>query len=56
MKTKLTAVKNFVIDNKVAIIATTAAIAATALVIRNQNQINEFLEEKGLTDEFYNQD
>lgn len=54
--TKLASVKKFVSDNKVAIIASAAAIAATALVIRNQKVVNEFLEEKNLLEEFYAQD
>jgi hypothetical protein len=53
MKTKLIAAKNFVVENKVAITATAVAIAATALVVRNQKLVNEFLEEKGLLEEFY---
>lgn len=53
MKKHLIAAKNFVVENKVAIITSTAAIAAGALVIRNQKIVNAFLEEKGLIDEFY---
>jgi len=53
MKTKLIAIKNFVVENKVAIATTTVAVAAVALVVRNQKIVNEFLDEHGLTDEFY---
>lgn len=56
MKNKLIAAKNFVVENKVAIATTATAIAAVALVVRNQKLVNEFLEEKGLLDEFYAQD
>lgn len=50
---KLTAVKNFVVTNKVAIVTTATAIAAVALVVRNQKVVNEFLTEKNLIEEFY---
>ena len=56
MKNKITAVKNFVVENKVAIAATAVAISATALVVRNQRIVNEFLEEHNLLEEFYAQD
>jgi len=54
--TKLAAVKKFVSENKVAITATAVAIAASALVVRNQKLVNEFLTEHDLLDEFYAQD
>lgn len=47
--------KNFVNRHKTAIVVTSLAVttAGTVLMVRNQKQFNEFLEEKGLTDEFY---
>jgi predicted TIM-barrel enzyme len=53
--TKLTAVKTFVLKNKVAIIAVSVATMTVANMIRNQSSVNEFLTEKGLIDEFYNE-
>lgn len=53
---KLVAAKNFVVNNKVAIVTTATAIAAVALVVRNQKIVNEFLGEHNLLDEFYAQD
>jgi hypothetical protein len=50
---KLASVKKFVIENKVAIVTTATAIAAVALVVRNQKLVNEFLTEHDLIDEFY---
>lgn len=50
---KIAAVKKFVVNNKIAITTTAIAIAATALVVRNQKLVNEFLTEHDLMDEFY---
>jgi hypothetical protein len=56
MKNKIVAAKNFVVTHKVAIATTATAIAAVALVVRNQQVTNEFLREHNLFDEFYAQD
>jgi hypothetical protein len=53
---KLAKAKKFVVENKVAIVTTATAIAAVALVVRNQKLVNEFLTEHDLLDEFYAQD
>jgi hypothetical protein len=55
MKNALVSTKNFVVRNKTRILVTTTATAVTLVVIqaRGLKLHNEFLEEHGLTDEFY---
>lgn len=53
---KIAKIKNFIVENKVAIVTTATAVAAVALVVRNQKIVNEFLEEHNLLEEFYAQD
>ena len=55
MKEKLVSAKDFVARNKMKIVAT-IAVTATAVAVVEQiaiRQHNQFLEEKGLTEEFY---
>ena len=50
---KLTPVKNFVHDHKVAIAVVATAIPLIALQRRNTKVLNEFLKEHNLFDEYY---
>ncbi len=49
-------IKNHVVSHKAAYVAGAVAIAAVALQQRNQKLFNEFLDEKGLTEEYYTPD
>jgi hypothetical protein len=46
-------IKNHVATHKAAYVAGAVAIAAIALQQRNQKDFNKFLDEKGLTEEYY---
>jgi hypothetical protein len=53
LKTKLARTKKFVSDHRVAIAVAVTLTACAALQVRNQKVLNEFLEEKGLLEEYY---
>lgn len=53
METKFASVKKFVSDHKVAIAVTVTSAAWLALTVRNSSNLNEFLKEKNLMDEYY---
>lgn len=58
VKSTFTRTKEFVSDHKVAIVATVAVVATAALSIAVQRSAikdwNEFLEQEGLIEKFYN--
>lgn len=53
MKAKLAFLKNFIKTHRVAITAGVTATAFILLIMRNQKDLNKFLEEHNLTEEFY---
>ncbi len=53
IKTIPSKIKNHVSTHKAAYVAGAVAVAAIALQQRNQKVFNEFLDEKGLTEEYY---
>lgn len=57
-KQKLVSAKNKVVKNRTKILGTVAVAAATIAVIQNSGirNLNKFLEEKGLSDEYYHMD
>ena len=56
VKDKLSSAKNKVVDNRAKILGTIAAVATTVAVVQHFGikSLNEFLDEKGLSDEYYN--
>jgi len=54
-KKTLVSAKNKIVRNKTKILGTIAVVATTAAVLQHHGikQMNAFLEEKGLTDEYY---
>lgn len=58
VKAKLVSAKNKVVENRTKILGTVAVVATTAAVIQQIGirSLNQFLEEKGLSDEYYNMD
>jgi hypothetical protein len=54
-KQKLISAKNKIVKNKTKILGTIAVVATTVAVLEQLGirKMNEFLEEKGLTDEYY---
>lgn len=58
VKQKLVSAKNKVVENKTKILGTVAVVATTVAVIQNSGirSLNAFLEEKGLSDEYYHMD
>lgn len=57
-KQKLVSAKNKVVKNRTKILGTVAVVATTVAVIQNSGirNLNKFLEEKGLADEYYHMD
>ena len=53
MSTKIAFLVNFVKKHRVAIAVGVTATAFILLIMRNQSELNKFLEEHGLTDEYY---
>jgi PHD/YefM family antitoxin component YafN of YafNO toxin-antitoxin module len=53
VKNALSKTKNFVVQHRTAVAVTATATAAAVIIYRNQKQFNQFLDSKGLTDEFY---
>lgn len=53
VKNALSKTKNFVVQHKTAIAVAATATAAVVIIRRNQKLFNEFLDEKGLMDEYY---
>lgn len=53
MKKKIAYLANFVQKHKVALAVGMTASAFVLLIMRNQKQLNEFLKEHDLLDEFY---
>lgn len=53
MKKKLAFLVNFVQSHKVAFAVGLTATAFILLIMRNQRELNEFLKEHNLLDEFY---
>jgi hypothetical protein len=53
MKTKIAFLVNFVRRHKVAIAVGMTATAFVLIIMRNQKELNKFLEAHGLMDEFY---
>lgn len=58
VKNKLVSAKNKVVANRTKILGTVAVVATTAALIQGRGikHLNQFLEEKGLSDEYYNMD
>jgi len=58
VKQKLSSAKNKVVANKTKILGTVAVVATTVAVIQNYGirNLNAFLDEKGLSDEYYHMD
>lgn len=58
VKQKLVSAKNSVVENKTKILGTVAVVATTIAVIQQTGirSLNKFLEEKGLSDEYYHMD
>lgn len=58
MSKKLASIKKTVVANRTRILVTTTVIATTAVVIQARaiRLHNDFLEEKGLMNEYYNMD
>jgi H2-forming N5,N10-methylenetetrahydromethanopterin dehydrogenase-like enzyme len=56
IKQKLASAKNKVVENKTQILATVAVVATTVAVLEQIGirSLNKFLDEKGLSDEYYN--
>ena len=54
-KKALISAKNKVVKNRTKILGTIAVVATTAAVIQNSGirNLNKFLDEKGLSDEYY---
>jgi hypothetical protein len=57
-KQKLVSAKNKVVKNRTKILGTVAVVATTVAVLQNSGirNLNKFLEEKGLADEYYHMD
>lgn len=55
-KQKLISAKNKVVENRTKILGTIAVVATTVAVIEQIGirSVNRFLDEKGLSDEYYN--
>jgi hypothetical protein len=53
MKNNAAKVVKFVRTHKIAIVAGAVAVTAIALQARHINQLNNFLDEKGLSTEYY---
>jgi len=58
VKKKLISAKDKVVKNRTKILGTVAVVATTVAVIQNSGirNLNKFLEEKGLADEYYHMD
>lgn len=58
IKSKAVSAKNKVVENKTKILGTVAVVATTAAVLQQIGirSLNKFLEEKGLSDEYYHMD
>ena len=58
MKKQITAVKNKIEANKTKILVTVAVVSTTVAVLQNRgiSNLNEFLKEKDLYDEYYTPD
>lgn len=56
IKNKLASAKNKVVENQTKILATVAVVATTIAVVEQIGirSLNKFLDEKGLSDEYYN--
>lgn len=54
MKTKIAFLRNFVSTHRVSIAVGMTALAFVLLLMKNQKELNEFLEKHNLTEEFYN--
>jgi hypothetical protein len=54
-KKTLISAKNKIVENQTKILGTIAVVATTVVVIQNYGirSVNKFLEEKGLSDEYY---
>lgn len=57
-KQKLVSAKNKIVENRTKILGTVAVVATTVAVLQQIGirSLNEFLEEKGLADEYYHLD
>lgn len=53
VKNALHKTKEFVTNHKTAVAVAITATAGLVIIRRNQREFNEFLDSKGLTDEFY---
>jgi translation initiation factor 1 (eIF-1/SUI1) len=55
IKQKLSSAKNAVARNRVKILGTIAVVSTTVVLIQGRNikMFNKFLDEKGLTEEYY---
>lgn len=58
IKNKLNSAKNKVVENRTKILGTVAVVATTVAVIQQSGirSLNRFLDEKGLSDEYYHMD
>lgn len=52
-KNKVVLTANHIHRNRAKYAAAVTAVTVGALVVRNQREFNEFLEERGLLDEYY---
>ena len=58
VKNKLVSAKNKVVENKTKILGTVAVVSTTVVVLQQIGirSLNAFLDEKGLSDEYYHMD
>ena len=58
VKNKLVSAKNKVVENKTKILGTVAVVSTTVVVLQQIGirSLNDYLDEKGLSDEYYHMD